>query len=247
MVGPLVSLITVAYNSEKTIAKTIESVLNQSYSNIEYTILDGKSEDKTVEVAESYKELFKERNIKYTIISEEDNGMYDAINKGVSLSKGVIIGNINSDDWYEPDAVLKVVQKYDETGFDMVYGDLRVVKSTGNIIKKAKLKKFVSTRYWNHPTTFITAKTYKKFKYKMESMYDDCDLMLRIRKSNLKVVVINEVLANFRFGGMSTKKDIRDTIERIKLRSKIYFNNGYYNPLYYIDGAVVESAKFILS
>ncbi len=241
----LISIVTVTYNSSKTLARTIESVLNQTYPNIEYTIMDGCSTDGTVELAHSYDKAFAEKNIPFRIVSEPDNGMYDAINKAVTLSNGVIIGNVNSDDFYEKDAAMIVAEEYAKAPFDMIYGDLRIIKPSGNTIKKAKLKKFVSTRYWNHPTTFITKAAYAKEKYKCESMYDDCDLMLRLRKKGYKVVIVNKVLSNFTFGGMSTKKSLKSAIERIRIRNRIYKNNGY-GLAYYIDGVIIELAKFIL-
>ncbi len=99
--GLLVSIITVSYNSEKSIRRTIESVLNQTYSKIEYHIVDGLSTDNTIEIAREYDEKFAEKGIKYIISSERDNGIYDAMNKGILRSAGKIVGIINSDDWYE--------------------------------------------------------------------------------------------------------------------------------------------------
>ena len=124
---PLVSITTATYNSEKTLARTIESVLNQTYAPLEYLIVDGLSKDRTISIARDYEERFKKRGISYTIISEADKGMYDAINKGIRRANGVLIGNINSDDWYEPDAVERIVEKYLETQFDFLYGDLNIV------------------------------------------------------------------------------------------------------------------------
>ena len=107
-----VSVVTVAYNSEKTIAKTIESVLNQTYLEIEYLIIDGASKDRTVQIAKSYQKQFDDKGYTYRIISEPDCGMYDALNKGVALAQGEIIGQINSDDWYENNALQRVVETY---------------------------------------------------------------------------------------------------------------------------------------
>ncbi len=242
----LVSIITPTYNSEKTLSQTIESVLFQTYNNIEYIIVDGLSSDRTVEIAKSYSEAFKLRNIRYTIVSEKDRGMYDALNKGIKLSSGVIVGSINSDDWYELDTVEKVVKKYLETHFDMLYGDMNVIMPSGNMIKKGRLRKYHSSRDWNHPTTFITRCTYEQFQYKLESLYDDFDLYTRIKQAGLKIVVLNEVLANFRFGGMSTQKSIRDVITRIKARYRLYRNNGY-SRLYLIECVLMELVKYILS
>ena len=109
----LVTIITVSYNSEKTIAKTIESVLNQTYSDIEYIIVDGASKDGTVKISESFIEKFNEKEGRtLEIVSEPDKGMYDALNKGAKMATGEIVGQINADDWYEPDAVEKMVKFY---------------------------------------------------------------------------------------------------------------------------------------
>lgn len=240
----LVTILTVAFNSEKTIADTIESVLGQTYGRIEYIIIDGCSVDRTVEIAESYRERFLKRGMEYRIISEPDQGMYDAINKGTRLAKGKIIGNINSDDWYEPIAVETVVKTYQETPFDMFYADLRVVKPGGDVVKHSKKKRVVRSRDWNHPTTFITKEMYGKYHYKLESMYDDFDLMIRIRKNGHRVVIKNVVLANFRFGGMSTKKTLKEAAARMKIRYRIYRNNGY-SRLYLLECVFIEGVKYL--
>ena len=104
----LVTVITPCYNSEKTIRRTIESVLNQTYKDIEYLIIDGASTDKTVEIAKSYEAAFEGR---MHIYSEKDEGIYYAMNKGIGLAKGEIIGIVNSDDYYEPEAVAKIAEK----------------------------------------------------------------------------------------------------------------------------------------
>jgi len=246
IISTLVSIITVSFNSEATIKDTIESVLFQSYSNIEYFIIDGKSIDKTVAIAESYKDKFLEKGIKYTIISEKDQGIYHAMNKGVNLASGKIVGIINSDDWYELDAIEKVVNRYKKTNFDMLYADLRLIKPNWSMIKKAKMSFFITSRYWNHPTTFISKEVYTRFQYKLESIHDDFDLMLKIRNNYTKIVILNEVLANFRVGGISNQKSLPKCYNRIKARYKIYRNNGY-SRLYLVECLAIELAKFILA
>ena len=240
-----VSVITVTYNGEKTLAKAIESVLNQTYSNVEYIIVDGGSTDATVQIANSYKEKFEAKGYEFKIISERDQGMYDALNKGVKMATGDVIGQINSDDWYELDTIETVANKFKETNFDLFWGDLRIIKPSGEMIKSAKISNFVTTRDWNHPTTFIRAQVYKNNPYSLISMYDDFELILRLRKKGVKMAVENKVLANFVFGGMSTQKNLKDTLRRIKLSCNNYKINGYGLP-YYIDRVVVEMAKFIL-
>lgn len=106
---PLVSIVTVCFNSEKMIRQTIESVLNQTYTNIEYILVDGKSTDSTVAIIEEYAPLFAERGIQYQWVSEPDTGMYNAINKGFLLSSGEIMCWINSDDFFLFDYSIKQV------------------------------------------------------------------------------------------------------------------------------------------
>lgn len=245
IIEPLVSIITVSFNSENTIKDTIESVLNQKYSKIEYIIVDGNSIDNTLSIINSYVKEFKKKGINYIVISENDDGIYDAMNKGISISTGEIVGIINSDDWYEKQCVERVVDMYTKSKFDLLFANLRVITPHKNIIKKARLRHIITTRDWNHPTMFVNSRVYKKIKYKLESIYDDFDIYLRIRKADYKIVVLNEVLANFRFGGISNKKSIKSTFNRIRIKYKIYRNNGY-SIFYWFDCFLVEMAKYIL-
>ena len=135
---PLITILTVSYNAEKTISRTIESVLNQTYGNIEYIIIDGASNDGTVEVAQSYQEIFDNASGRsLTIISEPDKGMYDGLNKGAKLAHGVLVGQINADDWYEKNAVSIMVKLYNQYHYDFAWGNIKIHKSTGSFIKKA--------------------------------------------------------------------------------------------------------------
>lgn len=244
----LVSIITVCYNSEKTVAKAIESVLNQTYSEIEYIIVDGASKDNTLSVAREYEEKFREKGYDFKIVSEKDNGIYDAMNKGIRMAKGQLIGMINSDDWYEPVAVETAVKTHLETGCDLFYGDINLIRDDGSVIvKRSKLDRFPSSRHWNHPTTFITKKTYDEVGlYRCQTVYDDYDLILRIRAAGKKVAIRNVVLANFRTGGVSNRKSLKDCLRRIGYRYQYYRNNGY-SRLYIIECVAMEVAKLILA
>ena len=251
MKTPLISIITPSFNSGKTICTTIESILKQTYSNMEYIIVDGKSADKTVEIAESYRVALEEKGINYRIISERDRGIYDAMNKGIRMAKGELVGIINSDDWYESNTLQRVAETYEKTPFDMFYADLRIWQEDerGNLkekmVKHSRLRKLAVSRDWNHPTTFITKKVYEKYQYKLESVHDDWDLVLRIRKAGLKIVILNEVLANFRMGGASNKKELKKCIERGRARYLIYRNNGY-SRWYWWECVAIEAVKWIL-
>lgn len=253
--GMLVSIITVAYNSEKTIRDTIESVLAQDYEMIEYIVIDGNSSDRTCSIAEEYREMFLKKGYSYRIISEPDEGIYDAMNKGIDASHGTVIGIINSDDWYEPCAVTKMMEMYKKTDFDMFYANLRMVKEDAlrngeqeqkGRVKQARCRCLATSRDWNHPTTFITREVYQQYRYKLESVHDDWDLVLKIRKAGYKIVVLDEVLANFRMGGVSNRRSLGRSMQRFKARYRIYRNNGY-SRWYLLECLMIETAKFLLA
>lgn len=243
----LVSIITVCYNSEETIRDTIESVLKQEYKKIEYIIIDGQSKDNTLAIALEYEEAFRERGYIYRIVSEKDNGIYDAMNKGIRLAQGELIGIINSDDWYEPMAVKTAVETYMEEKYDMFYADICLITQDGRkIIKHSKKDVFPTSRHWNHPTTFITKCTYEELGlYRNEGIHDDFDLVLRIRKAEKKIIIKNIVLANFRAGGASNSKLLKNCFKRCHDRYTCYRNNGY-SRLYWLECVAIEVAKYLI-
>lgn len=241
---PLVSITTATYNCESTLPRTIESVLDQSYPAIEYTIMDGLSTDRTLELAESYKADFLSRGFSYKVISQADSGMYDAINHAMDMSTGEILGNVNGDDYFEPDAVDRVVEKYLCTGFDVVYGDLRVHTARGALIKKAsRMRLWPTTRKWNHPTMFLANRALL-LRYRLDNMYADFDLFLRAYNQGMSIETVSGVVSNFVFGGMSTKKSVDEVRSRIALRNQIYRDNGC-PPMTYIEGAAIEILKYL--
>ncbi len=245
---PTVSLITVCYNSEATLRGTLESVLAQTYAPTEYWIIDGASQDGTVAIAQEYQQAFAEKGIAYHIVSEKDRGIYDAMNKGIRLANGRLVGIINSDDWYEPEAVETAARAWAETGYDMFYADIRLIRRDGStMIKRSRMDRFPSSRHWNHPTTFITKATYEEVGlYRCQSLYDDFDLVLRIRRAGKRIVIRNQVLANFRVGGASNEKSLAKALRRCRMRYQCYRNNGY-SAFYWFECFAMEMAKLILS
>lgn len=242
----LITVITVAFNSEKTIAKTIESVFNQTYENIEYIIVDGASYDKTVEVAQSYEEQFNTKEGRtLRIISEPDNGMYDALNKGVCMATGEIIGSINADDWYEPDAVEIMAKKYVKDHYDAAWGSINIKKATGDMVKHAHVGKIWTTTGWCHPAMFATKQVLTEFPYACETMYDDFEFITRVYRNGKKICTYDKVISNFSFGGMSTKKSLKDTWKRAKIKYGIYRKHGM-SRLYWFHCVSMEMAKFVL-
>ncbi len=220
-----VSIITVCYNSEKTIERTIKSVLGQSYKNIEYIIIDGASTDRTIEVVDRYKDSFKERLI---VISEKDYGIYYAMNKGIRLATGTLIGIINSDDWYEKDAVENIVKAYLENHNNtcsVYYGKTGIV-SDGKLIRIEKSShENLENEMISHPSCFVTATAYEKmgvFDTEYPSV-SDYDLMLRFSRSEkVSFIPVDSHIANFTLGGMSsTGKAYVDLLRLKKAYGKI--------------------------
>lgn len=244
---PLVSIITVAYNSEQTICKAVESVLNQTYPKLEYLIIDGQSSDRTVEAARGYDKKFAEKGIRFMITSEPDQGIYDAMNKGIHRASGTLIGMINSDDWYEPDAVETAVRTYQREKFDMFYADIRMIRRDGSsFIKQARLDRLATSRHWNHPTMFVTKQAYQELgTYKNTGIYDDFDLFLRFRRAGKNIAVRNKVLASFCSGGVSNVKSLAKCRLRCMDRYRCYRENGY-SRLYLIECILMEIVKYIV-
>lgn len=242
-----VSIITVAYNSEKSIGHTIESVLAQTYTKLEYWIIDGKSKDRTVEVAESYRDALEAKGIVFHVVSEKDGGIYDAMNKGIRLAGGDIIGILNSDDWYEPDTVQTVVDTFEKEQCELMYANIRMHKTDGStFIKKARMRRFQTSRDWNHPTTFVQAKLYKEYPFRDLGIHDDYGFFLQMRKQNRKIVIVDKVLANFRMGGASNHKDFKAARKRIMDRYKYCYRINGYSRWYLIECVAIEAAKMIL-
>ena len=244
---PLVSIITVSYNSEQTLAHTIESVLTQTYTNIEYWIIDGASRDRTVEIAESYRSRLEASGISYHVLSEPDGGIYDAMNKGIRNATGDIIGIINSDDWYEPEAVQTAVETFRKTGCDLMYANIRMHKADGStFVKRARTRKFQTSRDWNHPTTFVRAECYKKYPFRQLGIHDDYGFFLQMRKLGKQIVTVNQVLANVHMGGASNHKDLKAAKKRIRDRYLYCYRINGYSRWYLIECVAIEAAKLIL-
>ena len=204
------SIITVCYNSISTITDTIESVLSQSCSNIEYIIIDGGSEDGTLEVINRYKEKI------YHIVSESDYGIYDAINKGINLATGDVIGILNSDDYYSDEFVLeKVLSVFSDKKVDAIFADLVYVHpdKLNNVVRYYSAADFSLTKFaygWMppHPTFFVKREIYEKYglfktDYKIAA---DFELLARfLVRHKISYHYLPEVIVKMRTGGLSTR------------------------------------------
>lgn len=196
-----VSIITVSYNSVNTIEKTIQSVLKQSYQNIEYIVIDGLSTDGTQQVIEKYID-----KIAY-YISEKDDGLYDAMNKGIYISTGEIIGIINSDDWYAENVIEDIVDYFLQSEADLIYGNIINALQDKEVQQNWKIP---LDHMWYemavpHPSVFVKKKIYEQMGvfnvvYKFAADYE---LLLRFYSKKVKFGYLDKVIAYFRSGGVS--------------------------------------------
>jgi glycosyltransferase involved in cell wall biosynthesis len=203
-----ISIITVTYNSAATIEQTILSVIGQSYANIEYIIVDGQSTDNTLGIVEKYRDKIAK------VISEKDSGLYDALNKGIALATGEVIGFLHSDDFYMDELVIeKYATLFADKNPDAVYSDLFYVDktNTNKIVRKWKSgnykpKAFVNGWMPPHPTFFVKKELYIKFgKFNLGfKSAADYELMLRfIHKHHVKLAYLPEYTIKMRVGGKS--------------------------------------------
>jgi len=233
-----ISIITVCWNSEKYLGTAIDSILNQTYENIEYIIVDGGSSDKTQDIIKQYEPLFKG---KMKWISEKDNGIYDAMNKGISMSSGDIVGLLNSDDFFISKTALdKIAKTFSTKNVDCVYADLYYVKEedTNKIVRKwitGNKRPFNKGWHPAHPTFYVKKDIYNKYgnfnlNYKIAA---DFEIMLRfLEKYSITSYYLKEIILKMRLGGESNKsfKNIKTGKDEILHAFKI---NNINVPFYY--------------
>ena len=219
MQNPKISIITITYNSEKTLEETIKSIKAQNYDNLEYIIVDGGSTDSTLDIVKKYSDVVS----KY--ISEPDEGISDAFNKGILMAQGDIIGIINSDDMLCDGALIKLASAYDgET--DVYYGNAMICDEDGVRTSILTSSKDLSSMPYSfcivHPATFVTKNAYDKY-----GVFDknirctmDYDLLLRYYKAGAKFKYLDENISVYRTGGtnMKLRKITIDEVRDISIR-----------------------------
>lgn len=225
-----ISLITVTFNGGATLRDTIHSVLSQSYPNIEYIIIDGLSSDNTLSIIKNYEPQFMGR-LKW--ISEKDHGIYDAMNKGIQMATGDIVGILNSDDVLMDDDVLKDIASVFDDQTDAIYGNLYFVKQSDvnhivRVWKGSPYKSFTTGWHPAHPTFYVRREIYKKYGT-FDLAFDvsaDFELMLRlIEKYHIRSKYIDRYMVKMRVGGESTGSII-NVIRGNKNVVKAFRKNG---------------------
>lgn len=240
-----ISVITATYNSDQTLEDTINSLINQEYSDIEYIIIDGASTDSTLQIVKKYGQRVT------VMISEKDNGIYDALNKGIALATGDIIGFLHSDDLFADNKVLsRIANEFSKETIDVVYGDLNYVSKfdTTKIIRKwisgnYKRKNFKNGWMPPHPTFYMRREHYLSLggfnlKYSISSDYES--MVRYLWKNKLCAAYIPTVFINMRIGGESNRSLIniwKKTKEDIIVMTK--------NDLPPIRGVVIKNLSKI--
>ena len=208
-----ISLITVTYNSAETLCDTLQSVLNQTFKDIDYIIVDGASKDSTMDIVKEFKPKFEGR---LRWLSEPDRGIYDAMNKGVMMAQGEIVGILNSDDFFASNDILEKVNAAfkENPDVDGVYADVRYVgwNDTGKTVRMFSGKDFKREKLcWGkmppHPSFYVKRECYDKFGlYSLDyPICADYDMFVKmIWMGNINTLYINDVFVNMRNGGTSS-------------------------------------------
>lgn len=229
-----ISIVTITYNSAKTLQRALASVQGQTYTDIEHVIVDGASTDGTRDLIVTY--AAKHPNVRW--VSEKDNGIYDALNKGIRMATGDVVGFLHSDDvLFAPDSIEHIAAAFESAGVDVVYGDLQYCQNN-RVVRHWESNAFNprSLKYgWMppHPTVYV-----RKEVYEQVGLYDDWfrisadyDMMLRIFKAGYTSRYIPEVLVSMEIGGASnknTKARLTKTQEDYLVLKKNHVGTGWF-------------------
>ncbi|MBV1758471.1 MAG: glycosyltransferase [Dethiosulfatibacter sp.] len=251
-----ISVITVSYNSEKTIRDTLKSVYTQSHDSIEHIIIDGNSIDKTTTILKEYESKFENTNIVYKWISEKDNGIYDAINKGIKMATGEVVGILNSDDYYTDSSVLAdISETFVNKECECLYANLKYIDpTTEKVTRDWKSKPFrngLFEKSWTpaHPTFYCKKSVYDKYGlYRTDfKIAADVELMYRfLEKNNILSHYLDRYIVTMRQGGVSSS-GLKSTIIITKEMIRAFKDNGnHLNIVKYLFYKGLKLKEFII-
>ena len=242
--NPLISIITVCFNSERTIQRTFNSILNQSIKNFEYIIVDGKSSDNTINIINDYTNIFKDLGINTIVVSEKDNGIYDAMNKGIKLSNGQWLIFLNSDDWYLNNTV-EIINKYINDKYDIICGGINGIKKINDKYYyrpiTPELTKINLSMSLLHPATIIKKSVLEKFYFDTNfKIAGDWDLLKKLFNYNYRFLLINDILVNYMEDGISAKTNVKLRLEQYKI---INSTNPIFAKIHLIKNLITQQIK----
>lgn len=214
------SIITVCYNSAKTIRRTFESVLNQNFTDFEYIVVDGASKDGTLDIIKEYEPKFNGR-MRY--VSEPDKGIYDAMNKGIRMAQGEIIGIINSDDFLEPNALNEIKKTAEENPCaGVIYGCVRILLPKGGADVVRRDHRNLNLMQILHPGCFV-----KKAFYDQYGVFDteysiaaDYDFLLRLYIAGVNFQASDAIVSNFTLDGVSCRNPMKGELQEALVKRK---------------------------
>lgn len=213
-----ISVITVVFNGEMYIEETILSVIKQNKNDfeLEYIIIDGGSTDRTIEIIDKYK------NDIDLVISEKDNGIYDAMNKGIQHATGDIIALLNADDFYLDNCLFEVVECFKKNKTDIIYANMNMIDAVSSsvmYIRKPKLWKLILDMNMNHPAMFVSKKVYSKLQYNLNyPIAADYDFCLKAKNKGYRFTYLDFVTTSMRNDGVSANQYNKTIRESQKVR-----------------------------
>lgn len=217
------SIITVCFNAERTIEKTIKSILGQTFTKYEWIVVDGKSTDRTNEIIKEYILEFERKGIKVDYRSEYDKGIYDAMNRGAQRATGEYLTYMNADDlYYKNDSIERVITILENTSADIVYGDTCFIKTNEQYIEKAKAIETITYHLPFCPqAAFVKSELQRQLQFDIQFRISaDYDFFLRAYLQGNKFQRVEQVVAYFTFGGASNENLVRTYKEDVAVKVK---------------------------
>ena len=219
-----ISVITVCYNAEASIGNTLKSVLDQTFKGYEYVIIDGASKDSTLKIIEEYKAEFEDKGINVTLISEKDNGIYDAMNKAVKYCTGEWLLYLNADDSLaDPDVLKDMFETKDYEEFDVVYGDNYRVKGDQRKLDHADkdIEALRDFKFFCHQATFTRRRVFDKISFDLQfKLCADYDFFLQAYLTGYKFHYENRVVCVYSVEGTSNKDYYRTILDNYNVKIK---------------------------